>query len=279
MNRIQNCFQNLKQKNRKGLIPYITAGDPHPDWTVPLLHGLVAAGADMIEIGVPFSDPMADGPSIQKAIERALMHQVNLTDIFSMIKEFRQQDQHTPIVLMGYLNPIEQMGYEKFAQQAAAVGVDGVLTVDLPPEEASTLKQALDKHQVDPIFLIAPTTRPERIRLIDEAGSGYLYYVSFKGVTGADRLNALDVADKMKEIRQLSDLPLCVGFGIRDANTALQVAPSADAVIIGSALIDCIAKQLAAKNLQAPVAAEAWSFEDFRTLLDVVKSIRVALDN
>lgn len=279
MSRIKNCFDQLKQKNRKGLIPYITAGDPHPSWTVPLLHGLVAAGADMIEIGVPFSDPMADGPSIQKAIERALAHQVNLTDIFSMIKEFRQQDQQTPIVLMGYLNPIEQMGCQLFAQQAAAVGVDGVLTVDLPPEEASALKRALDAHQLDPIFLIAPTTRPERIRLIDEAGSGYLYYVSFKGVTGADKLNALDVADKMKEIRQLSDLPLCVGFGIRDAKTALQVAPSADAVIIGSALIDCIAKQLAEKNLQAPVAAEAWSFEDFRELLDVVKSIRVALDN
>ncbi len=278
MNRIQTCFQQLKQQKRKGLIPYITAGDPHPHWTVPLLHGLVDAGADLIEIGVPFSDPMADGPSIQKAVERALAHQVNLLDIFTMVKEFRQTNQHTPIVLMGYLNPIEQMGYALFAQQAAAAGVDGVLTVDLPPEEASEFKQALDVYHLDAIFLVAPTTRKQRIHLIQKMGSGYLYYVSFKGVTGANRLDAISVSDKMATIRQLSDLPVCVGFGIRDANTALQVAPFADAVVIGSALIDCIAQQLKLKNLQAPISSHAWTMEDFQPLLNLMKTIRVALD-
>jgi len=237
MSRIKNCFDKLKSENRKALIPYVTAGDPDPTVTVPLMHAMVNAGADIIELGVPFSDPMADGPVIQRAAERALEHHVSLRDVLAMVTEFRQQDSHTPVVLMGYLNPVEVMGYTVFAKAAAQAGVDGVLTVDLPPEEAETLLAALQSQQLDPIFLLAPTSDDERIKLICEVASGYVYYVAVKGVTGAGNLDVQAVADKLEQIRKHTDLPVGVGFGIKDAKSAAAVAVVADAVVVGSALV------------------------------------------
>ncbi|MGS2743733.1 tryptophan synthase subunit alpha [Halomonas sp. LS-001] len=241
MSRIKQCFSELKQQGRKALIPYITAGDPAPEHTVGLMHALVEAGADIIELGVPFSDPMADGPVIQKACERALKHGTRLVDLFEMVKTFRQTDSTTPIVLMGYLNPIERIGYQAFADQAASAGVDGVLIVDMPPEEAEEIGPLLKSHQLDAIFLVAPTTSRERAATICAHGEGYLYYVSLKGVTGAATLNADDVAEHLAPLREMTELPLCVGFGIRDGVTAAEVAKVADGVIVGSALVSRIA--------------------------------------
>jgi len=237
MSRIENCFTRLKSEHRKALIPYVTAGDSDPKVTVPLMHTMVKAGADIIELGVPFSDPMADGPVIQRAAERALEHNTSLKDVLAMVAEFRQQNEDTPVVLMGYLNPIEVMGYVAFAEAAAKVGVDGVLTVDLPPEEAGELLTALQSQQLDPIFLLAPTSDDERIKLICNAASGYVYYVAVKGVTGAGNLEVQSVAEKMAQIRQYTDLPVGVGFGIKDAAAAAAVAAVADAVVVGSALV------------------------------------------
>ena len=240
MSRIKQCFEQLKDGNKTALIPFITAGDPEPGVTVPLMHTLVESGADMIELGVPFSDPMADGPVIQRASERALEHHVSLHDVLRMVTEFRQQNQDTPVVLMGYLNPIEVMGYQEFAQSAAAAGVDGALTVDIPPEEGHDLVQALKNAEVDPIFLAAPTSNQHRLKLIAGAGSGFIYYVSLKGVTGSANLVLDEVAGKLAQIRELSDLPLGVGFGIKDAEMASRMAKISDAVIVGSALVSRI---------------------------------------
>ncbi|NOX76066.1 MAG: tryptophan synthase subunit alpha [Gammaproteobacteria bacterium] len=237
MSRIKNCFDKLNTGNRKALIPFVTAGDPDPALTVPLMHAMVEAGADIIELGVPFSDPMADGPVIQRAAERALLHHVSLRDVLGMVATFRQQDDHTPVVLMGYLNPVEVMGYPAFAAAAENAGVDGVLTVDLPPEEAQVCAGELRARDIDPIFLLAPTTDDERIKLICEAASGYVYYVAVKGVTGAGNLDVAAVADKLTQIRALSHLPVGVGFGIKDASSAAAVATVADAVIVGSVLV------------------------------------------
>jgi len=237
MSRSANCFQALRRTGRKALIPYITAGDPHPDVTVPMLHSLVAAGANIIELGVPFSDPMADGPVIQKACERALAQGMSLHGVLELVRAFRQDDETTPVVLMGYLNPFEAMGYEAFAQAAAQAGVDGVLTVDLPPEEAHDLTAVLNAAGIDPIFLLAPTSSPERIRRVAKLARGYLYYVSLKGVTGSAILNVADVGEKLGAIRVFTDLPLGVGFGIKDAATAAAVARVADAVVVGSAIV------------------------------------------
>ncbi len=189
MSRIEARFQKLRAQQRKALIPYVTAGDPRPEVTVPLLHALVQAGADIVEIGVPFSDPMADGPVIQAACERALVHHISLHDVLDMVREFRRRDDATPIVLMGYLNPIEVWGYQDFAAAAAVAGVDGVLTVDMPPEEGAGLAAALHDQGLDAIFLLAPTSSPSRIQTVCRAASGFVYYVSFKGVTGANRLD------------------------------------------------------------------------------------------
>ncbi|MGY4876418.1 tryptophan synthase subunit alpha [Vreelandella aquamarina] len=241
MSRIKQRFSELKQQGRKALIPYITAGDPAPEHTVGFMHALVEAGADIIELGVPFSDPMADGPVIQKACERALKHGTRLVDLFEMVKTFRQTDSTTPIVLMGYLNPIERIGYEAFADQAANAGVDGVLIVDMPPEEAEEIGPLLKARQLDAIFLVAPTTSRERAATICAHGEGYLYYVSLKGVTGAATLNADDVAEHLAPLREMTELPLCVGFGIRDGVTAAEVSKVADGVIVGSALVSRIA--------------------------------------
>ena len=242
MSRIAQRFDSLKKQGRTALIPYITAGDPQPDVTVPLLHALVDAGADLLEIGVPFSDPMADGPVIQAACERALKHKIGMHHVLDMVTEFRQQDQETPIILMGYLNPIEVMGYAEFAVAANAAGVDGVITVDLPPEEATDFCAELTGHQLDPIFLAAPTSDDNRINKMVSLGGGFLYYVSFKGVTGANRLDVSAVANKLKQIRACTSLPIAVGFGIRDAESAAQVAGVADAVVVGSALVSRIAE-------------------------------------
>ena len=243
MSRIAKRFADLKAQQRTALIPYITAGDPHPSLTVPLMHAMVASGADLIELGVPFSDPMADGPTIQLACERALKHNTSLGDVLEIVKAFREHDSVTPVILMGYLNPIERMGYETFATRAQAVGVDGVLTVDLPPEEGSETTTLFKKHQLDTIFLLSPTSKPARIQKIAAAGSGFLYYVSLKGVTGANTLDPEAVKARLSLIRDYSDLPLGVGFGIKDAATAALVAPIADAVIVGSAVIKLIEAQ------------------------------------
>ena len=245
MSRITTCFETLKAHNKKALIPYITAGDPDPGDTVPLAHALVQSGANIIELGVPFSDPMADGPVIQRASERALAHHVSLHQVLDMVREFRETDKETPIVLMGYLNPVEVMGYESFAKAAADAGVDGVLTVDMPPEEAEELGQALMNNGLDPIYLIAPTTSEERIQKICDAARGYVYYVSLKGVTGAATLNVESVEEKTRQIRAKTELPIGVGFGIKDASSAAAIAAVADAVVVGSALIQKIEHHMA----------------------------------
>ena len=242
MRRIERCFQRLDGENRKALIPFVTAGDPVKDVTVPLMHAMVDAGADIIELGVPFSDPMADGPVIQLACERALQHNTSTRDVLAMVKIFRETNTQTPVVLMGYLNPVEVMGYESFAKAAEDAGVDGVLLVDLPPEEALEVRPVMDAHGLDMIFLVAPTTSDTRIKLIGEAGSGYLYYVSLKGVTGSATLNVEEVASRVETIRNLAQLPIGVGFGIKDAESAQAVSRVADGVVVGSALVNQIAE-------------------------------------
>lgn len=237
MNRITHRFQELRRDGRKALIPYITAGDPRPELTVPMLHALVAAGADIIELGVPFSDPMADGPVIQKACERALAQGMTPRRVLELVREFRQIDAQTPLVLMGYLNPIERMGHAAFVATARDAGVDGVLTVDLPPEEAAEPIELMNAAGIAPIFLVAPTSSVERIRRTAQLAQGYLYYVSLKGVTGSAALNVAEVAEKLATIRACTDLPLGVGFGIKDPPTAAAVARIADAVVVGSALV------------------------------------------
>ncbi len=244
MSRIAARFGQLSVQGRKALIPFVTAGDPSPGVTVPLMHALVAAGADVIELGVPFSDPMADGPVIQRASERALARGVTIRDVLGMVREFRRDDAETPVVLMGYLNPIEVTGYEAFAEAAQAAGVDGVLTVDLPPEEADELVASLRRNGLDPIFLLAPTSPPERVRLICDHASGFIYYVSLKGVTGAARLDVADVGRRLEAIRACTRLPVGVGFGVRDAESAAAVARVGDAVVVGSALVSRV-EQLA----------------------------------
>lgn len=235
--RIESTFRNLAESGRKALIPYITAGDPHPRHTVAFMHALVAGGADIIELGVPFSDPMADGPTIQLACERALVHGTSLRQVIGMVAEFRKTDTKTPVVLMGYLNPIEAMGIEEFAQASVAAGVDGVLIVDLSVEEAPDELPALRQRGLDVIFLLAPTSSPARIESAARLAGGYLYYVSLKGVTGARTLNVGSVTEKLAEIRRHTSLPVAVGFGIRDGATAAQVARVADGVVVGSALV------------------------------------------
>jgi len=237
MSRLSACFARNRTAGRKALIPYVTAGDPEPGVTVSLMHAMVQAGADIVELGVPFSDPMAEGPVIQRAMERALEHDVTLDDVLGMVQQFRQQDNDTPVVLMGYLNPVEVKGYREFAAQAAEAGVDGILIVDMPPEEAVDLVSALQAHELDMIFLVAPTTDKSRIAAITRAGSGFIYYVSLKGVTGAGHLDLESVKDRVSEIRELTELPVGVGFGIKDAASAANISSVADAVVVGSALV------------------------------------------
>lgn len=249
MSRITACLEALKKQGRKALVPYFVAGDPNLEFTVPMMHALVEQGADIIELGVPFSDPMAEGSVIQLAHERALEHQVSLRDIMALVKEFRRSNQETPVVLMGYANPVHQMGYQQFAETAADSGVDGLLTVDLPPEEAVSLNMALKKVNVDSIFLIAPTTTDDRIKQIAELATGYIYYVSLKGVTGAGHLDVDSVREKLSTINAITDLPVTVGFGIKDPESAAMIAKLAEGVVVGSALVARTA-ELSANNDQ-----------------------------
>lgn len=267
MSRLSLKFAELKASGRKALIPFITAGDPYPAFTVPMMHDMVAAGVDVIELGVPFSDPMADGPIIQRASERALAHGTGLRKVLSMAMEFRKSDQTTPLVLMGYLNPIEMMGYADFANAAQRADVDGVLTVDLPPEESESCVSLLREREIDQIFLLAPNSDAERIRKMDAVGSGYLYYVSLKGVTGAGHLNTEDVRQRLELIRANTGLPVGVGFGVKDAETAKTVANLADGVVVGSALISKIEA-----NLDNPEQAR-------QEIIALLKSMRSAMDN
>ncbi len=245
MSRIKTAFDRLNAEGRKALIPFITAGDPDAALTLPLMHTLVEAGADVIELGVPFSDPMADGPTIQRASERALAKGMTLRKVLQLVVDFRQTDDKTPVVLMGYANPIEAMGLDKFAAAAAQAGVDGVLVVDYPPEEAVNFGAAMKAHGMDPIFLLAPTSTAERIAQVAEIASGYVYYVSLAGVTGSGALNVEAVAERLPLIRDKTGLPVGVGFGIRDASTAARIAAIADAVVVGSRIIEEIEKSTA----------------------------------
>lgn len=267
MSRIQGVFATLKSQQRKALIPFITAGDPNPELTVPLMHALVEGGADLIELGVPFSDPMADGPTIQRASERALKHKIGLRHVLDMVAEFRNQDSKTPVVLMGYGNPIEAMGWEAFARRCEEVGVDGVLTVDFPPEESSEAFAHLIKHNLDPIFLLAPTSAPERVASVVKAARGFVYYVSLRGVTGAANLDLTDVTGKVAAIRSLTTLPIGVGFGVRDAATAQSVAAIADAVVVGSRTV----QEVENSNEQNVTANIKRLIRELRTAIDAVK--------
>ena len=240
MNRIQDKFDALAEQGRKALIPYIVAGDPDIESTVPLMHALVHAGADVLEIGVPFSDPMAEGPVIQKAHERALEHKTSLRIILKLIHKFRETDASTPVVLMGYANPIEVMGYSTFSALAQEAGVDGVLIVDLPPEEAQPLNVELRKVGLHSIYLIAPTTTKQRAQTICDAATGYIYYVSLKGVTGAGNIDTEEVGRKVADLKGMTSLPVCVGFGIKDGESAKLVAAHADGVVVGSALVSAV---------------------------------------
>lgn len=268
MSRIQETFAALKEAGRTALIPYIAAGDPHPAVTVDLLHGMADAGADIIELGIPFSDPMVDGPVIQRAAERALEHHVSVAMVLEMVRKFRKTNDHTPIILMGYVNPIEAYGYERFAAEAVAAGVDGAITVDLPPNPTNETVTLFKKAGLDPIFLIAPTTPEERVKEICAAASGFVYYVSLKGVTGAAGIDVEAVSERLSLIRQYTDLPLGVGFGISDGDSAAKVGKVANAVIIGSAMI---------KRLEAAMGQGDHAMIDATS--GFTEELRFALDN
>ncbi len=266
MSRIAATFAALREDGRCALVPFVTAGDPQPSVTVPVMHALVAAGANVLELGVPFSDPMADGPVIQRASERALAQGMTLSRVLAMVAEFRRDDATTPVVLMGYLNPFEVAGYEDFAEAAADAGVDGILTVDLPPEEADGFRDALRSRDIDLIFLLAPNSDEERIVRVCAQASGFVYYVSLKGVTGAAHLDAADVETRVQRIKSLTDLPVGVGFGIRDGETAARIASVSDAVVVGSALIN---RMEASMNTPSRIPQEVAA---------LVASMRTAMD-
>jgi tryptophan synthase alpha chain len=264
MSKIQTSFQRLHAEGRKALIPFITAGDPDPAATVPLMHALVEGGADVIELGVPFSDPMADGPTIQRASERALAKGMTLRKVLDAVREFRRTNSDTPVVLMGYANPIEAMGVQAFTDAAQMAGVDGVLVVDYPPQECMEFARTLKSAGLDPIFLLAPTSSEQRFAEVAAAGSGYIYYVSLKGVTGSANIDLDEVAARIPKIRAAVGMPVGVGFGIRDAESARRIGELADGVVIGSRIIEEIERS-------APDQAVA-------RVRDFIKGIREALD-
>jgi len=264
MSRIQVTFERLAREGRKALIPYVTAGDPEPAVTVPLLRALAGAGADIIELGVPFSDPMADGPVIQRSGERALKHRVGLDRVLKFVAEFRRSDSATPVVLMGYANPIEAMGLRRFVEAAEQAGVDGVLVVDYPPEESAEFAAMLRARGLDMIFLLAPTSTEARIEQVVRLASGYIYYVSLRGVTGAKHLDLEEAAEKLATIRGRTRLPVGVGFGISDGKTARAVAKIADAVVIGSRII----QEMEQASLQTCVEKGANLLREFRRAID-----------
>lgn len=264
MSRLAARFAFLKNNGRKALVSYVMAGDPAPEVTVPLLHALVAAGADVLELGLPFSDPMADGPVIALAAERALAGGTNTLKVLDMVAEFRQTDPDTPVVLMGYLNPLEIIGYDAFASRASRSGVDGLLLVDLPPEEAGELDPILQQYGLDPIFLLAPTSTDERIRHVLTQARGFIYYVSLKGVTGSAALDTTEAAARIAKVKAQTSLPVGVGFGIRDAETAKQMGSVADGIIVGSVLVQPFADY-------PPEQAQQLAVEK-------IKELRAALD-
>jgi tryptophan synthase alpha chain len=269
MSRIAGCFEQLKQQGRKALVPYLTAGDPNLETTLSLMHALVANGADIIELGFPFTDPTSDGPVIQRAVERALATNTTLKGVLETVSRFREEDDTTPVVLMGYLNPVECMGYQKFTDAAVAAGVDGVLIVDMPPEESHDLEEIIHRTALDGIFLVAPTTSDSRVSYICKQSSGYVYYVSLKGVTGAGNLDIESVKENLARVRANTDLPVGVGFGIKDAKSARLISEIADAVVVGSALINKIAELDASKH---------YSREELQTHITLIKEIRDAMD-
>jgi tryptophan synthase alpha chain len=264
MSRIDTTFQQLKANGRKALIPFVTAGDPHPSATVDLMLAMAEAGADVIELGVPFSDPMADGPVIQRAGERALKNGIGLRKVLAYVREFRARNENTPLVLMGYANPVERYGLDAFVADASAAGVDGVLIVDYPPEECAEFAAKLRAAHMDAIFLLAPTSTEARMAHVGQLASGYVYYVSLKGVTGAGHLNTAAVAEAVPRIRKYVSTPVGVGFGIRDGATARAVADVSDAVVIGSKLVELLERQ-PADNVALTGAA-------------FIREIRAALD-
>lgn len=269
MSRISTVINAAKSANRKLLIPYIVAGDPDTEASLRIMHQLVDEGADIIELGVPFSDPSSDGPVIQRGVERALLKHVSLVDVLALVTEFRQQDNLTPVVLMGYLNPVEIMGYQAFVEQASIAGVDGVLLVDMPPAESIELHGLLQQADIDTIYLVAPTTKPARAKSIIEHTTGYLYYVSLKGVTGAALTDHNGVADSINALRDMTDLPIVVGFGIKDGASAAAMAKSADGVVIGSALVSEIAKLSATEGgTEFPISQTTVIIGDIREALD-----------
>ena len=268
MSRIAATFEKLALARRAALIPFVTAGDPNPRDTVPVMHALVRGGADVIELGVPFSDPMADGPVIQRSSERALKHGVGLRDVLAAVAEFRRNDAATPVVLMGYANPIERMGLDGFVAAARAAGVDGVLIVDYPPEESADWLAALEGSGIDPIFLLSPTSSDARIELVSRVARGYIYYVSLKGVTGAANIDTRGVEAMIARIRARSSVPVGVGFGIRDGATARRVARIADAVVIGSRIVQ---EMFDAPDI-APARAEA-VMREFRAAMDAAEAL------
>jgi tryptophan synthase alpha chain len=268
VSRIAARFATLKARERTALIPFVTAGDPSPAVTVPVMHAMVEAGADLIELGVPFSDPMADGPVIQRASERALAAGMSFAKVLDIVREFRSRDEETPVVLMGYLNPLEAVGYAQAAERAAAAGVDGFITVDLPPEEAEELVREVRANGIDPIFLVAPTSTDERIALICSKASGFVYYVSLKGVTGSANLDVDEVGERVARIRRVTDLPVGVGFGIRDGASAARVARVSDAVVVGSAVVSKV--EVNAESPDALPGILAAFIGELRSAMDAV---------
>lgn len=269
MSRIAGRFRQLAEQERKALIPYVVAGDPGLDVTVPLMHRMVACGADIIELGVPFSDPMSEGPVLQLGHERALANGTSLRGVLELVSEFRKEDDATPVLLMGYANPVVHMGYAAFADAASAAGVDALLTVDIPPEEVLPVNAELQRVGMDNIFLVAPTTPAERIARITATASGFIYYVSLKGVTGAGHLDVADVERHLNLIREHSSLPVAVGFGIKDAASAKAVASVADGVVVGSALVDAMARAIeAGGDHEAAMAAVVALLTEIRAGID-----------
>lgn len=266
MSRISTRLTELQAQGRKALIPYVMSGDPNLDVTVPLMHEMVRSGADVIELGMPFSDPFADGPTIQLAGERALSAGTNIAGVLKCVAEFRESDDQTPVVLMGYLNPIEKMGYEAFCQAAASAGVDGLLLVDMPPEERSVVAEYCDSLGLDTVFLAAPTTVDERLEAIAKQTQGYLYYVSLKGITGSGALDVTEVAARVNHIRTLSDVPVMVGFGIKTGDQARAIGAAADGVIVGSVLVQAMADH--AETPEKIPAAVGKILADIRTRMD-----------
>jgi len=269
MSRLQSVTERAKRARSKLLIPYLVAGDPDKSHTVNIMHSLVEKGADVIELGIPFSDPSSDGPVIQRAVERSLENGTSLNDIFEIVVEFRKTDCSTPIVLMGYLNPLEIMGYDLFVKKALEASIDGVLIVDMPPVESKELHEKLQKYGIDTIFLIAPTTKASRAKAIISMTTGYLYYVSLKGVTGAALTDHASATEKLDELRELTDLPIVIGFGIKDGESAKKMAAISDGVVIGSALIEGISS-LSINEINQDLIEKS---------TELIKSIRHSIDS